>query len=293
MLHLNKFIGQKDCIDDLKIHVTAAIQSSTPLEHAMFYGPAGLGKTKVAQLISKDLVSSFVQRTGQDLKKKDLQEIFNRLGYMGIFFIDEIHSTPRKMLELLYSPLQMINDFKVEGKIPIIFQSESYNIKPFTLIGATTSAGSVPKPLRDRIILQYNFQYYTIEQLSNILIQRGCPPLISFLLSSRSRGTPRIALNHYLRLKNMKPKDEIDGVRKAYEMFQRLDIDEDGFDSIDRKIIKYLKEHRVASENELHKALGIDKNDYNYMHEPFLLNQGIIRITTRGRMLTRKGIRKG
>lgn len=284
----SSFVGQRKIITDLTVHISSALRKNEPLEHVMFYGQAGLGKTTLANSVADLLGTGFIQRTGQDLHKEDLAEILTNIQYKDIFFIDEIHSTPTKTLELLYGPLQRINDYKALGKMPDLMSHEGIFIAPFTMIGATTTAGTIAKPLRDRIILAYRLSLYPIDDLVSLLVDRGCNKEAAIAIAGRSRGTPRFAVNYFIRARNESLKDVIP-VSVCEDMFRRMGIDSAGFDATDMLIMEYLYNKQVASESELMKSLGIEKDDYHGIYETWLISQKMIAITGRGRVLTDRG----
>jgi Holliday junction DNA helicase RuvB len=254
----------------------------------MFYGPPGTGKTTLSNLIADDRSAGIIQKTGQEVEHKELLEILESMNYMDILFIDEIHSTPIKTMEILYGPLQIINNMKLDNCVSEFFIFEKRFIRPFTLIGATTSAGSLSKPLRDRIILSYQLELYGANTLANILVNKGCNKEAALVIARRSRGTPRLALNYYMRLRNEFYIDAF-SVKQCETVFKRLGISPEGFDCTDREIIKYLQVNKVASADELCRSINLDKNDYLNMYENWLLRNRLIKISSKGRSLTEKG----
>jgi len=217
-----------------------------------------------------------------------LNETLESMKRCDILFIDEIHSTQSKVMEVLYGPLQIINNQKLDKDVSS-FYFEGRRISPFTLLGATTSAGLITKPLRDRIILNYHFTPYEEKELSDILVSKECPLKSAKFISKRSRGVPRIALNYFMRIRNEAVTEERITDKICSEVFDRLGIDESGFTKVDLEILKYLKEN-TASEAEIYKTLEVDITDYQNIYEPFLLNQRMIKITNKGRQITQKGL---
>jgi len=287
---LDDFTGQEAIKKDLRYHIMNAKTNYTTLDHIMFYGPPGLGKTTLAEIIAKELGTNLVQITGQELTKDRVYDLLDELSRFGVLFIDEIHHTPTKVMEILYGPLQIINNLKLAKEdVSVPFDFQGVDIIPFTLIGATTGAGMVAKPLRDRIILAYHLKMYKEAELASILMVKNCPEKTAGLIAARSRGTPRIALNFFIRLRNEALSEEKMSETKCLSMFERQGIDEKGYDSTDIRILKYLYEHGFSSENELYRSLNVDPSDYKNLYEPFLLINGDVRITSRGRTLTPKG----
>lgn len=285
-MNLTEYIGQPKIKEDLKIHIANSKLSGYPLEHIMLYGRAGLGKTTLANIIAGELRTIIHQKTGEELTKDTLYELFTDISYNHILFVDETHNVPIKTMELLYGPLQIINNIKLYQLDNLPFMFQEAEIYPFTFIGATTIPGMLTKPLRDRIVLSYQMEEYSISDIVAILMQTGCPKQIAEVIAKKSRATPRIALNYYMRIrneqKNLTPK-------YIEQIFGRWGIDINGFTREDLEVLKYLKENKFASESELHKSLGIDKKDYQNIYEPFLLEKGMIKITSKGRTLSSKG----
>jgi len=287
-VQLSEFIGQKHIIEDLGIHMGHSMLTGTPLEHTMFYGNAGFGKTTLAKVIAGHMGYSIIQKTGQELTKKALYEIFGELNNCDVLFVDEIHNTPTKTLEILYGPLQIINDMKVEEDVSD-FEFEEFSIEPFTLIGATTSAGSVTKPLRDRIVLSYCMTPYSCAELISVLTNKDCPINAAEIIANRARGVPRIALNYFLRIRNEVMAREQITPSLCEQVFNRLGISANGFTENDFKVLAYLQENGVVGQSELCRSLNIDTEDFLDMYEPFLLNNKLLKISSRGRALTKRG----
>lgn len=288
-MQLSGFMGQPQITNDLVYHVKAALHKHSTLDHTVLYGPPGLGKTTLVNMMVSDTHSVLIQKTGQEISRVELWNILSRLEPKTMFFIDEIHAAPIKAMEILYGPMQTINDYKVKNIVPDYFSFEGQMIKPFTLVGATTSSGTLAKPLRDRFILAYHFNYYSIQDLITILMNYGCNLEGAKCIARRARGTPRVAVNFLVRLENEFFTREL-SQEKCLHVFKRLGVDDLGLVEIDREIMRYLAGVRCASESELTKTLGIDPKDYTNLHEMFLLNQRFMRITPKGRVLTPKGM---
>lgn len=289
-MHLKDFVGQELIKKDLAIHLKYSIETGFPFAHTIFYGGAGLGKTSLAEIIASEIGSQFIQRTGEELTKDVLFEIFDKVQYGGVFFVDEIHATKTKVLEILYGPMQIVNKIQINKEYTKSFIFEDRKICPFCLIGATTSAGKLTKPLRDRFILNYNISYYSPKELSKILIRMRCPSIPAKIISYRSRGTPREAERYFLRL--IREVEDIKAItpKICLEMFARQKIDKLGLTETDRKILLFLRNNGKTSETQLANSLQIDKKDYSLMYEPFLSNLGFIKVTNKGRILTAKGL---
>lgn len=287
-MKLRDYIGQENIKDDLRIHITNAQVTGYPLEHIILYGRAGLGKTTLAEIVAEEMKVEIIQKIGQEFNKEVLYTILNVIQFDEILFIDEIHNTPVKVMEVLYGPLQIINNMKVrrDGVKKLEFQDVEFS--PFTLIGATTAPGMVSKPLRDRMILNYQLEPYTVKELTKLLSLQGCPNKPAEFIAKRSRGTPRIALNYFIRIRNEALGKEIK-LTDCVKTFARNKVDDNGFLREDIRILKYLFENHTASEAEIYKSLGIDKSDFQTMYEAFLLEEGMIKITSKGRGLTKRG----
>lgn len=283
---LYNFIGQKEIVEDLMIGVET-LEYPKSLEHTLFCGPPGLGKTTLGKVIADTLGGNFIFKTGPNLtKKQELMDIFFRLGNRDVFLIDEIHSL-KKLDEMLYSPMQ---DFKWEG-VPL---------NQFTLIGTTTSAGQLKKPLLDRFINLYELDLYTIEELSAILFMNGAElyltkPVCTYI-AQRSKGTPRLALNFSLKVIKLKIYANITIEESARAVFKKLGIDDFGLSSKDRKVLGFLAQHGASELNKgigaetIAFALNLDKSDLVNLHEPWLLYLDFIMRTPRGRIITPKGL---
>jgi len=285
-----KFIGQQEIKEDLVINIVSALTTVQPLDHTVFYGPPGLGKTTISEMIADIMLVKIWQQTGQELKKEKLYEIYERIAFRDILFIDEMHAVDTKTCEILYGPMQIINNLKLSKITEAKFIWEGKYINPFTVIGATTSAGDIAKPMRDRMVLSYQLRPYSIANLKEILTDKGCPKESANIISERARGVPRTALNYFLRIRNQAIYEEKITIDHCFELFNRIGVNNEGFLQTDLDILRYLLENGNASEAELFRSIGIDRADYSNMYEPFLLQNKMIRITSKGRSLTKKGI---
>jgi len=289
MLKLEQFIGQKKIKQELQFYIINSNTNNIPLPHTILYGSAGLGKTSLVHVVANETSSNLIEKTGSELNTKIIQEILQKIYFGTILFIDEIHNMPTKSAEVLYTPMQTINNQMLQQQIDS-FDFEGISISPFTVIGATTSAGMLLKPFRDRMILDFHFQLYTKEELVQILLNNKCPLNIAKMIADRSRGVPRIAVNFFIRIRNESIIEKYITEEKCLKFFDRIGINKDGFNATDRMILEYLYEYKVASESELTKTLGIDLFDYKNIYEPFLLSKRTIKISSKGRQITDKGI---
>ena len=296
---IDEFIGQKDIVDSLKLYIEAANKRGESLDHVLFFGPPGLGKTTLSIIIARELGVNVKQTSGPVLDKAgDLAGILTGLEEKDVFFIDEIHRLNAVVEEYLYSAME---DYKIEimiDKGPSA-RSVQLNIEPFTLVGATTRLGSLTSPLRDRFGVLLRFDYYEKEDLYEI-IRRSAEILDvqidkegALELASRSRGTPRIA-NRILRrtrdYADIKASGKITG-DVAKKSLDTLGIDKFGLDSMDRTILETLIDKFNGGPvglNSLAVAVSEDVSTIEDVYEPFLIKEGFIQRTNRGRIAQEK-----
>lgn len=295
--NLSEFIGQKDIIAPLQTTVTAAKQRKDPLEHLLLSGPPGLGKTSIAHCIANEMNAKFVATSGPAIERAgDLVGILTNLEKGDIFFIDEIHRLGRVVEEFLYPAIE---DFQIDfviDKGPYA-KSVKFKLKPFTLIGATTKKGMLTAPLRGRFGLFYDFDFYPTEELV-FIVERSAGLLgvsinkeSCWEIASRSRGTPRLCNLILKRVRDyaqVKARGVIDLeiTRKALD---EIKVDQEGFTQQDRKylttIIKFYSGGPVGIE-AIAASLGEDKATLEDVVEPYLLKNGFIIRTPRGRIAT-------
>ncbi len=297
---LNDFLGQKEIIKRLKIFIYSAKKRKTVLDHLLFYGPPGLGKTTLAQIIANEMGTNLFVVTAASLEKiVDIISILGQLNAGDILFIDEIHRLKKEVTEILYGAME---DFKVY----VTYKSEentkaiTMNVSPFSLIGATTNAGYLTAPLRDRFAITFKFNYYNENELS--LIAKNIAKLFNLTfdetcyleIAKRSRFTPRILINHlkkiydYAIYKNLKEINYFQ-LNKA---FKYLKIYRYGLNDEDILIIKVLYErflNQPTSLETIASCLNENVNNLKIINEPFLVMSSIIDRTKRGRILTKKG----
>ena len=297
--NMDEFIGQKDIVDSLKLYIEAANKRGESLDHVLFFGPPGLGKTTLSIIIARELGVNIKQTSGPVLDKAgDLAGILTGLEDKDVFFIDEIHRLNAVVEEYLYSAME---DYKIEimiDKGPSA-RSVQLNIEPFTLVGATTRLGSLTSPLRDRFGVLLRFDYYEKEDLYEI-IKRSAEILEveidkdgALELASRSRGTPRIA-NRILRrtrdYADVKANGKITSL-VAKDSLNTLGIDKFGLDSMDRTILDTLIEKFKGGPvglNSLAVAVSEDVSTIEDVYEPYLIKEGFIQRTNRGRIAQEK-----
>ena len=296
---MDEFIGQKDIVDSLKLYIEAANKRGESLDHVLFFGPPGLGKTTLSIIIARELGVNIKQTSGPVLDKAgDLAGILTSLEEKDVFFIDEIHRLNAVVEEYLYSAME---DYKIEimiDKGPSA-RSVQLNVEPFTLVGATTRLGSLTSPLRDRFGVLLRFDYYEKEDLYEI-IKRSAEILEveidkdgALELASRSRGTPRIA-NRILRrtrdYADVKANGKI-SAEVAKDCLNTLGIDQFGLDSMDRTILDTLIDKFNGGPvglNSLAVAVSEDVSTIEDVYEPFLIKEGFIQRTNRGRIAQEK-----
>ncbi len=299
----NEFKGQKKVLDNLKVFVEAAKMRNDPLDHVMFHGPPGLGKTTLASIIANEMEVNLKVTSGPVIDKPgDLAGLLTSLGEKDILFIDEIHRVSSVVEEFLYSAME---DYCIDimiDKGPDA-RSVQLSLKPFTLIGATTRSGLLTGPLRSRFGISSHLDYYGCDVLKSI-VKRSAGILNVMIhddsaaeIARRSRGTPRIANSLLRRVRDfaqVKGTGEID-IKIARYALNALNIDENGLDEMDNRILNTIIEKFGGGPvgiNTIATAIGEESGTIEEVYEPFLIKEGYIKRTPRGREITQNGYEK-
>jgi holliday junction DNA helicase RuvB len=292
------YIGQEQIKKNLGVFIEASSKRREALDHVLFYGPPGLGKTTLALIIANEMGSNIKVTAAPMIEKSgDLAAILTNLEEGDILFIDEIHRLSPAVEEILYPSME---DFRLDiiiGSGPAA-QTVKIDLPRFTLIGATTRAGMLSNPLRDRFGMNFRMQFYTPDELSTIITQaslklgKNIDTQAAHEIAKRSRGTPRIALRLLKRVRDfadVADEDSIDHKRSQYALDQ-LGINAHGFDEMDIRLLKLLMNAngRAMGLSTIAAALSEDEGTIEDVLEPYLLANGFLERTARGRIATPK-----
>ncbi|MFZ5998433.1 MAG: Holliday junction branch migration DNA helicase RuvB [Nitrospirota bacterium] len=296
---LNEFIGQQKIKENLKVFIAAAGMRKEPLDHALFFGPPGLGKTTLATIISNELGVNIKTTSGPVMERPgDLAAILTNLSDRDILFIDEIHRLPRIVEEVLYPAMEDYNLDIIIGQGPNA-RTLKLNLPRFTLIGATTRTGLLTSPLRDRFGVICRLEFYHSEELKEIvtrsahLLEVEIKDDAAMEIAKRSRGTPRIA-NRLLRRVRDFAQVKGDGIINMHitkDALTALDVDDLGLDESDRKLLRTIIEKfsgGPAGVEAIAASMREDRETIEDVYEPYLLQEGLLERTSRGRLATKR-----
>ena len=297
---IEEYVGQTDVKENIKVFIEAAKIRNEPLDHVLLYGPPGLGKTTLAFIIANELGVNIKTVSGPSIEKSgDLAAVLSSLEPGDVLFIDEIHRMPRYIEEILYPAME---DFSLD--IIVGSDEASRNIRidlpPFTLVGATTRAGDLSSPLRDRFGITSKLEYYTIEELTQIVkrtarvLETEIDDDAALELAKRSRGTPRIANRLFKRVRDfaiVENDGKID-LKLCNKALKRLKVDELGLDNTDHELLLAIINRFNGGPvgiDALSASIGEEVTTIEDVYEPYLLQTGLLKRTSRGRVVTPKG----
>lgn len=295
------YIGQENIKKNLKIFITAATKRGECLDHILFSGPAGLGKTTLANIIATQMGANIKTTAAPMIEKSgDLAAILTNLSEGDVLFIDEIHRLSPAIEEVLYPAME---DYRLDiiiGSGPAA-QTIKIDLPKFTLIGATTRAGMLSNPLRDRFGMQFRLEFYTHEELAEILqrasvkLNKTCEKDAALEIARRSRSTPRIALRLLKRVRDFADVNDesVITLARSREALNSLGVNELGFDSMDLRYLELLTANRGRAMGlaSIAAALSEDENTVEEVIEPYLLANGYIERTAKGRLASAKSFR--
>ncbi|MEO3428878.1 Holliday junction branch migration DNA helicase RuvB [Pelagibius sp. CAU 1746] len=298
--HLDDFIGQRAVRENLRVFIEAARGRGDALDHVLFFGPPGLGKTTLAQIVAREMGVGFRATSGPVIARAgDLAAILTNLQPRDVLFIDEIHRLSPAVEEVLYPAMEDFHLDLIIGEGPAA-RSVRIDLPPFTLVGATTRSGLITTPLRERFGIPLRLQFYEPDELE-LIVSRGARVLDMKLTSEgaaeiarRSRGTPRVAGRLLRRVRDFAAVAGVEEVAavQADSALKRMDVDERGLDAMDRRYMRCMADNYGGGPvgvETLAAALSEQRDVLEEVIEPYLIQQGLVQRTPRGRVLTRGG----
>ncbi len=295
----DEFVGRPDTMRNLKTWIEGARLRNEPLDHILFSGLPGLGKTTLAYIIANELGVDIRATSGPALSRpRDLVGLLTNLNRGDVLFIDEIHRLDVRVEEYLYSAMEdyfitIIIDPGPHGR------SIKMDLRPFTLIGATTREGLLTPPLRSRFQIMERLEFYTTEELAEIvrnsaaILEIAIEPEAAELIGARSRGTPRVANRLLRRVRDVAQADGSDRITQelAEEGLRRLGVDRLGLSELDRKVLRAVARNggRPLGLKTIAAVVGEEENTIRDVYEPFLIREGLLERTARGRVITDRG----
>ena len=296
---IGDFVGQNSVKEQMQIFVEAARKRQEPLDHTLIFGPPGLGKTTLAHIVANEMEVGLKTTSGPVIEKAgELVALLSNLEENDVLFIDEIHRLSASVEEILYPAME---DFRIDiviGEGPAA-RSIPYTLKPFTLIGATTRAGLLTSPLRDRFGIVHRLEFYAVEELTEIVTRSGQRLDVkvdaegALEIARRARGTPRVANRLLRRVRDYAEvrADGIVSVETADAALELLNVDEEGIDAMDRKLLLTILEKFSGGPvglDSLAAAIGEERDTIEDVVEPYLIQQGYMMRTPRGRVVTER-----
>jgi Holliday junction DNA helicase RuvB len=294
------YVGQQAIKQHLMVYIQAALQRKEPLGHTLLHGPPGLGKTTLASIIATEMNSNIRVTSGPAIEKPgDLASLLTNLEAGDVLFIDEIHRMRPVIEEVLYSAMEDYALDLVIGKGPTA-RSMRLELKPFTLIGATTKIGTMSSPLRDRFVHTFKLEFYNVDEMQRIitrtadLLETAIDDDASALLAHCSRSTPRIANRLVRSIRDFAQVQQEDVItfERTESTLTSLGIDSRGLDNVDRKILEVIVNNYAGGPvglSTLAAATAEEEETLESVYEPYLMQQGYLQRTPKGRMITDKG----